>query len=55
MKISTFAPKIVKASFMETKNLLLALIEDFSTENLIQLFRQKTRTFRQIDEEARPL
>ena len=40
---------------METKNLLSVLIENFSTENLIQLFRQKTRTFRQIVEEANQL
>ncbi|WKZ69976.1 MAG: TaqI-like C-terminal specificity domain-containing protein [Melioribacteraceae bacterium] len=37
---------------METKNLLSALIEDFSTENLTNLFRRKTTAYRQLDEEA---
>ncbi len=40
---------------METKNLLSALIEDFSTENLTYLFRRKTTAYRQIDEEANQL
>lgn len=37
---------------MSASDILQNLIQKFSTENLIQLFRYKTRTFREINEEA---
>lgn len=37
---------------MSASDILQNLIQNFSTENLIQLFRYKTRTFREINEEA---
>lgn len=47
--------QLVKESIMNgTITILQNIIDNFSTENLIQLFRSKTRTFREINEAVSP-